>query len=99
MYRTSWSLAVRQAVRAGVLDRDEAALWLPQTPTKAELLDAAGWAPQPDLEWVRVPPSYAHAALEARRRYLVTTARTVELMRGQIEEADLPALGDEDIEP
>jgi Zn-dependent peptidase ImmA (M78 family) len=98
-YRTSWSLAVRQAVRAGVADQDDAAPWLPQKPTMAELLDATGWTPQPDLEWVRVSPSYAHAVLEARRRYLITTARAVELMRGQIEEADLPPLGEEDVEP
>jgi Zn-dependent peptidase ImmA (M78 family) len=98
-YRTSWSLAVRQAVFAGVLDRGEAALWSPKTPTKAELLDATGWTPQPDLDWVRVPPSFAHAVLEARRRYLITTDRAVELMRGQISEADLPALDEEDVEP
>jgi Zn-dependent peptidase ImmA (M78 family)/transcriptional regulator with XRE-family HTH domain len=88
-YRTSWSLAVRQAVRAGALDQRDAALWLPKTPTKAELLDATGWTPQPDLEWVRVPPSYAHAVLGACQQHLITTARAVELMRGQIEEADL----------
>ncbi|WP_345534978.1 XRE family transcriptional regulator [Phytohabitans rumicis] len=98
-YRTSWSLAVRQAVRAGVLGQEEAASWLPQTPTRAELLDATGWTPQPDLEWIRVPPSYAHAVLEARRRHLITTARAVELMRGQIDEADFPPLSDEDIAP
>lgn len=98
-YRTSWSLAVRQAVRAGVLGQSDANTWLPQTPTRSELLDATGWAPQPDLEWTRVPPSYAHAVLEARRRHLITTARTVELMRGQIEEADLPPLDDEDVAP
>jgi transcriptional regulator with XRE-family HTH domain/Zn-dependent peptidase ImmA (M78 family) len=98
-YRTSWSLAVRQAVRAGALDQGDAAIWLPQTPTKAELLDAAGWTPQPDLAWVRVPPNYAHAVLEAHRRHLITTARAVELMRGQIEEADLPPLSEDDVEP
>ena len=97
-YRTSWSLAVRQAVKAGSLDHGMAARWLPKTPTKAELLDATGWTPQPDLEWVRVPPGYAHAVLEARKRYLITTARAVELLRGQVPEADLPPLDDEDID-
>ena len=97
-YRTSWSLAVRQAVRAGVLPRADAQSWLPQTPTRSEWLDATGWTPQPDLEWIRVPPAFAHAVLEARRRHLITTARAIELMRGQIAEEDLPAL-DEDIAP
>jgi len=98
-YRTSWSLAVRQAVRAGALSNEQASRWLGQTPTKSELMEAVGWAPQPDLEGVRVPPSFAHATLEARRRYLITTGRAVELMRGQIEESDLPYLGDEDVRP
>jgi transcriptional regulator with XRE-family HTH domain/Zn-dependent peptidase ImmA (M78 family) len=98
-YRTSWSLAVRQAVRADVLDRGTAALWLPQTPTRSELLDATGWTPQPDLDWVRVPPAYAHAVLAARNQHLITTTRAIELMRGQIEEADLPSLPDGNVEP
>ena len=68
-------------------------------PTRAELLDATGWTLQPDLDWERVPPSYAHVVLQARSRYLITTARTVELMRGQVEEADLAPLDDGDAEP
>ncbi|WP_246001759.1 ImmA/IrrE family metallo-endopeptidase [Allorhizocola rhizosphaerae] len=99
LYRTSWSLAVRQAVQAAVLDEPEATGWLAQTPTRAELLDAVGWAPQPDLDWIRVPPSFAHAVLDARRRQLISTARAVELMRGQIEEKDLPAIDGEEAEP
>jgi Zn-dependent peptidase ImmA (M78 family)/transcriptional regulator with XRE-family HTH domain len=91
-YRTSWSLAVRQAVLAGVLDSRDAALWLLHRPTKAELLDATGWTPQPDLESERVPPSYAHAVVRAYRGSLITTSRAAELMRGQIEQADLPPL-------
>jgi Zn-dependent peptidase ImmA (M78 family) len=98
-YRTSWSLAVRQAAQAGALAQGDIASWLTQTPTRAEFLDATGWTPQPDLEWVRVPPSYAHAVLEARRRHLITTARAVELMRGQIDASDLPPLGGEDVAP
>jgi transcriptional regulator with XRE-family HTH domain/Zn-dependent peptidase ImmA (M78 family) len=98
IYRTSWSLAVRQSVRAGVLQRGEAQSWLPQTPTRSELLDAIGWTPQPDLERLRVPPDYAHAVMEAHSRHLITTARTVELMRGHIGEEDLPTL-DEDVTP
>lgn len=97
-YRTSWSLAVRQAVRAGAMERSRAPSWLSRTPTRSELLDATGWTPQPDLEWIRVPPAFAHAVLEARRRSLITTARAVELMRGQIGEEDLPLL-DEDVTP
>ena len=31
-------------------------------------MEALGWAPQPDLETVRVPPRYAHAVMEAWRK-------------------------------
>jgi hypothetical protein len=98
-YRTSWSLAVRQAVQAGVLDGGDARRWLPQTPTRAELLDAIGWTRNQIWNGSGVPPSYAHAVLEARSRHQITTARAVELMRGQIEEADFPPLVEEDAEP
>jgi hypothetical protein len=30
-------------------------------------MEALGWAPQPDLASIRVPPSYAQAVIEAWR--------------------------------
>ncbi|XVV09653.1 helix-turn-helix domain-containing protein [Actinoplanes sp. CA-131856] len=98
-YRTSWTLAVRQAVRSQVLDRGDAMSWLRRTPTRTELLDATGWTPQPDLEWIRVPAAYAHAVLRARAEHFITTARAVDMMRGQVEEADFPPRGDEELPP
>lgn len=88
-YRTSWSLTVRQAERAGWLDLS-AARWSRTTPTRAEIMDAVGWAPQPDLDAIRVPPGYSHAVMEAWRQYLVSDARAVELLHGQIGLDDLP---------
>jgi transcriptional regulator with XRE-family HTH domain/Zn-dependent peptidase ImmA (M78 family) len=95
VYRTSWSLAVKQAVRAGALPRADKAGWLRLKPTKAELMEAVGWAPQPDLERVCVPPGVAHAVLVALQAGAVTAARAVELMRGQVEEGDLPVVGED----
>ncbi len=89
-YRTSWSLAVRQAGHVGLLDGDRLTRWLSEAPTRAELRDAVGWEPQPDLEGVRVPPSYAHAVMEALRQNFVTPARVVELMHGEVGIEDLP---------
>jgi transcriptional regulator with XRE-family HTH domain len=94
-YRTSWTLAVSQAVTAGVGDRSLSR----NTPTKAELLEAVGWAPQPDLESVRVPPVFAQAVLEAWRQSLITSARAVEMMRGELEISDLPSRDESDLEP
>lgn len=97
VHRTSWALAVRQAKHAGVIDSDARRGWMMSNPTRAEFMEAVGWAPQPDLEAVRVPPSYANAVMEAWRRNLVTSARAVELMHGQISEDDLPDRDDREI--
>jgi transcriptional regulator with XRE-family HTH domain/Zn-dependent peptidase ImmA (M78 family) len=90
-YRTSWSLAIRQAAHAGVLSPQARRDWGRSTPTRSEFMEAVGWAPQADLEAIRVPPRYAHAVMEAWRRGLLTATRAVELMHGQITAADLPA--------
>ncbi len=98
-YRTSWSLAIRQAARAGVLSGPTRRDWGKVSPTRGEFMEALGWAPQPDLEAIRVPPGYAHAVMEAWKKGAVTASRAVELMHGQITAADLPACTEEDIEP
>jgi transcriptional regulator with XRE-family HTH domain len=98
-YRVSWSLALRQATHAGVLDLDSQRTMARIRPTRSEFLDALGWAPQPDLASVRVPPGYAHAVLEALRRSAITPSRAVELMRGRVSLVDLPADDEADDEP
>jgi Zn-dependent peptidase ImmA (M78 family) len=98
-YRTSWSLALRQAAHAGVLSSQARHDWGRASPTRSEFMEAVGWAPQPDLEAIRVPPRYAHAVMEAWRRGAVTATRAVELMHGQIAAADLPTGTEADIEP
>lgn len=98
-YRTSWSLALRQAEYAEVLEASVRRGWSLATPTRAELMEAIGWAPQADLDSVRVPPGYAHAVMAAWRKSLVTSTRAVELMHGQIRGSDLPLLDDADMEP
>jgi len=98
-YRTSWSLAIRQAAHAGVLSAQARHDWGRSTPTRSEFMEALGWAPQPDLEAIRVPPRYAHAVIEAWRRGALTATRAVELMHGQISTADLPAGAGADAEP
>ncbi|MCP3801686.1 ImmA/IrrE family metallo-endopeptidase [Allokutzneria sp. A3M-2-11 16] len=99
VFRTSWSLAVRQAAFAGVIEVGQVAKWCSVAPTRAELREAVGWAPQADLSSVRVPPSYAHAVMVAWHEDYITTARAVELMHGQIVADDLPIKPDVDFEP
>jgi transcriptional regulator with XRE-family HTH domain/Zn-dependent peptidase ImmA (M78 family) len=96
-YRTSWSLALRQAEQAGWLDAATRRKLSQATPTQAEFMDAVGWSPQPDLNAVRVPPGYSHAVMEAWRRDLVTSSRAVELLHGQINRDDLPPRDEADL--
>lgn len=98
-YRTSWSLAIRQATQAGVLSGQARRDWGRSSPTRSEFLEAVGWAPQPDLEAIRVPPHYAHAVMVAWRNGALTATRAVELMHGQITEDDLPTGIEADVEP
>ncbi|XRQ13830.1 ImmA/IrrE family metallo-endopeptidase [Actinomadura welshii] len=94
-YRTSWSLAVNQAVGVGL-----ASPVLARTrPTRAELQEAIGWAPQPDLESINVPPVYADAVLKAWRASLITAARAEEMMRGELSASDLPDREELELEP
>ncbi|GAB2969840.1 helix-turn-helix domain-containing protein [Saccharothrix stipae] len=98
-HRTSWSLVVRQAAHVGALDQESVSRWIPANPTRAELLEAVGWVPQPDLEAVRVPPRYADAVMRAWRNGVVTVTRAVELMHGQIKSDDLPRREEADLAP
>lgn len=98
-YRTSWSMAVRQATCAGLIDEAAARRLRSNNPTRAELMESLGWAPQVDLESVTVPPSYAHAVMEAWSQDLVTSDRAVELMHGQISMEDLPPRDDAGLAP
>ena len=98
-FRTSWSLTLRQAVVAGAIDKAFMKELRRRNPTRAELMEAVGWVPQPDMEAVRVPPTYAHAVLESYKKAFISTSRAVELMRGQIVASDLPLRDDTDLEP
>lgn len=98
-YRTSWSMTIRQAVWAGVIDEATARRLRSSNPTRAELMESLGWAPQVDLESVTVPPSYAHAVMEAWGQDLVTSDRAVEMMHGEISLEDLPPRDDSGLAP
>ncbi|WP_197717126.1 helix-turn-helix domain-containing protein [Glycomyces terrestris] len=90
-YQVSWSLAIRQAELAGCVEESVAREWGAKRPTRAEFLDSLGWAPQPDLERMRITPLLAHAVMAAYEARLITADRAVEIMRGQIDgPEDLP---------
>ncbi|MFG2065015.1 ImmA/IrrE family metallo-endopeptidase [Micromonospora sp. NPDC048871] len=98
-YRTSWMLALRQAEQAQIIDAATRSAWSSPRPIRAEFMEALGWAPEPDLMAVRVPPGYAHAVIKAWRGNRITRARAVEMMYGQITDADLPEENDTELPP
>ncbi|MET1074121.1 MAG: XRE family transcriptional regulator [Umezawaea sp.] len=98
-YRVSWATAVWQAAQVGALDSATRRLWKQNKPTKSEFMEAVGWEPQPDLDSIRVPRSYAQAVLDALRQRRLTSARAVELLHGQLGADDLPHADEEDVEP
>ncbi len=99
-YRTSWSLALRQARAAELITSTEEKSLRAYPPTLAEFRDSLGWIPQPDLNAIRVPPSFAHAVMTAYRQGRITSKRALELMHGQLESAaDLPPRFEEDDAP
>ncbi|SDD33560.1 helix-turn-helix domain-containing protein [Glycomyces harbinensis] len=91
-YRVSWTLAIRQAQLAGALNDGDAKDWAARKPTQAEFMDAIGWVPQPDLEKMTIAPMVAHAVMQAYTKSLITATRAVEIMRGQLDTADLPEI-------
>jgi transcriptional regulator with XRE-family HTH domain len=88
-YRTSWSLTLKQAEAAGIPSVSLRPL-VGSTPTHAEFMDVLDWTPQPDLEGIRVPPAFARGVMRGYREGFITAHRAVELMRGEIQESDLP---------
>ncbi|MEU7909880.1 helix-turn-helix domain-containing protein [Microbispora bryophytorum] len=99
-YRTSWSLALRQARTAELISQGEEKRLRAHPPTHAEFRDSLGWTPLPDLNSIRVPPSYAHAVMTAYRYGRITSKRALELMHGQLESSeDLPPQLEEDDAP
>jgi len=98
-YRVSWSLAVNQAVRLGLLKPGSARALRARTPTEAELREAVGWVPQPDLASVRVPPAFASAILRAQQDSSISTTRAVEMMRGELDASAFPEIDEDDTCP
>ncbi|MEU6715874.1 XRE family transcriptional regulator [Nonomuraea sp. NPDC046802] len=99
-YRTSWSLTLRQARTAEAITPGEEKKLRAHPPTFAEFRDSVGWTPQPDLNSIRVPPSFAHAVMTAYRLGRITGNRALELMHGQLgSQADLPPRLEEDEAP
>jgi transcriptional regulator with XRE-family HTH domain len=95
-YRLSWSAVVAAARRHGLVSGESARRLKADTPVRGDFLAVCGAWPVPDLEERTTGTAWRKAVLRAWKAGAVTPARTVELLYGAVEEADLPRQGDED---
>ncbi|MFD4198742.1 ImmA/IrrE family metallo-endopeptidase [Amycolatopsis thermoflava] len=81
-YSTDLGVAASREDRERAIDAFAAELLLPVSVVSESWpqVEALGWAPQPDLTSVTVPPSFAHAVMEAWRSDQITSDRAVELL-------------------
>ncbi|WP_431902699.1 ImmA/IrrE family metallo-endopeptidase [Amycolatopsis thermoflava] len=100
-YSTDLGVAASREDRERAIDAFAAELLLPVSVVSESWpqVEALGWAPQPDLTSVTVPPSFAHAVMEAWRSDQITSDRAVELLHGRITIDDLPPRDDAELAP
>ncbi|WP_433228496.1 helix-turn-helix domain-containing protein [Actinomadura formosensis] len=89
-YRVSWSVIVSGAERAELIPDEQLPRLRAETPVKGEFLAVLGEEPKADLEVGHTGPAWRRAVLAAWERSLITAARTVELLRQEITEDELP---------
>lgn len=89
-YRVSWSVALRKACKAGLIDDDIVRSQLAKVPGKGDFLEVLGQEPLPDLMPRQTSPQWVQASMAAWRSGTVTAARALELLHQTIAAADLP---------
>jgi transcriptional regulator with XRE-family HTH domain len=89
-YRVSWSVSVRGAAEAELLDDRERADLLSRLPQRGEFLDVLGFEPPQDLTNGQTSPEWRRAVLRAWQAGAIVASRAVELLHDVIAESDLP---------
>jgi transcriptional regulator with XRE-family HTH domain len=90
VYRVSWSVVVSVAERAELVSSDQATRLRAETPVRGDFLAVLGEEPRPDLDVGHTGPAWRRGVLAAWERSIITAARTIELLGGEITEEDLP---------
>ncbi|MBA3890829.1 MAG: ImmA/IrrE family metallo-endopeptidase [Gemmatimonadaceae bacterium] len=96
-YRVSWTAACSRVQNLELVDDTTATELRGAPPTRAEHL-AMGGVVSEDLVAPRMSPALARAVLRAFEANKITSGRAVELLRGAIEEDDLPAVNEVPLE-
>jgi transcriptional regulator with XRE-family HTH domain len=89
-YRVSWSVVVNGSSRINAISDDEARTLVSHTPLRGDFLAICGAEPTADLTVGQTGPSWRRAVLAAYHDGVLTPARAIELLRGAIDESDLP---------
>lgn len=89
-YRLSWTASVQAVARTGAVDAGTARSLRSEVPTRGDFQDVLGFEPAPDLPLGGVGPAWRTAVLAAWKSGMITAARTVELLHGQLAADELP---------
>ena len=88
-FSVSWTAACNQLKNLGLIDSREREHLLGDDLRRGELFEF-GERFAVELDPPSVPPAYARVVVSAYRKGQLTAARTVELLHGSVDEADLP---------
>lgn len=91
-YRTSWTVTVRAAVRAGLVERSRQRELTARSPQRADFLLLIGHEPPEDLAPGDTSGTWKKAVLTARQQGRISDARALELLHGALDAGDLPEL-------
>lgn len=90
IYRVSWSVAIRAARDAGLIDGESHAQLQSRTAQRGEFLEVLGYEPREDLLPGETSPQWTQAVMAAWRSGAITASRAVELVHGTVQESELP---------
>ena len=91
-YRTSWTVTVKAAVRAGLVERSRQRELTARSPQRADFLLVIGHEPLEDLRPGDTSDTWKRAVLRARQETRISDARALELLHGALDAGDLPEL-------
>lgn len=90
-YRLSWTAACTQLQNIGLVDSNAANALRHQPPTRADFMELGLFVVE-EMAPPAISPRFASAALRAYRGGKIGARRTLELLRGTIDEEELPAI-------
>lgn len=88
-YRVSWTAACAQCRRFGLIDQSQYDKLTVATPRRADYMEL-GLSVEEELVPPALSPGFARAVLAAFRKNRISGERAIEMLRGTLDEADLP---------